>query len=114
MLNFAFYHLMYYHDKLSYRDENIMIVNTVVKSLSHTTTEEGSHLVVTLQNALLPNVIFSSIQLISLPTLHAEDNYMYLGRSNYNFSEKCLLNFHSIDIIQVCMICLYHSSLLLH
>jgi len=29
---------MYYHDKLSYRDKNIMIIDTVVKSLSHTTT----------------------------------------------------------------------------
>ena len=38
MLNFAFYNLMYYHEKLSYHDKDIMIINTVVKSLSHTIT----------------------------------------------------------------------------
>jgi len=37
MLNFAFYNLMYCHDKLSYRDKNIMIIDTVVKSLLYTT-----------------------------------------------------------------------------
>jgi len=38
ILNFPFYHLIYYRDKLSYHDKNIMIINTIVKSLSHTTS----------------------------------------------------------------------------
>ena len=39
MLNFAFYRLMYYRDKLPYHDKNIMIIATVIKSLLHTTTQ---------------------------------------------------------------------------
>jgi len=38
MLNFAIYHLIYYHDKLLYWDKNIMVINTVVKSLLHNTS----------------------------------------------------------------------------
>jgi len=38
MINFALLHLMYYRDKLLYRDKNIMIIDTVIKSLSHNTT----------------------------------------------------------------------------
>jgi len=37
MLNFAFFHLMYYRDKLLYCDKNLMITNIIVKSLLHTT-----------------------------------------------------------------------------
>jgi len=34
-LNFAFYHLMYYRDTLSYRDKNIMIIDTVKIIITH-------------------------------------------------------------------------------
>ena len=37
-VEFYIYHLMCYHDKLSYHDKNILIIDIVVNHLSHTTT----------------------------------------------------------------------------